>query len=208
MKRRQFLLGATALTLSGCVTSSLIDGIERRESQPYQEKISHFLVTPDCTKVVILGEKFHYVLTATSLLANVLTSPWHRRVSASFNYFSVTREGVVRGRYRLSLDAAATDEEKTAARAAGFKVSSSGEIYSEAYISGQRYAAGGFKIPADVQKLNQEYVIQVSEEQARGAKVLGYALTPVTVAADGVLMLLAIPLIPVAYLALRNARWN
>jgi hypothetical protein len=88
----------------------------------------------------------------------------------------------------------ATDEDEQLAQAYGFK-KSNGERTSQNFeLNGKRYSARGFTIPATGQtkKFNQPYSVCVREELPIGGKVALAVLTPVTVAADGVLALLTV----------------
>lgn len=206
MNRRLFLAGGL-LTLTGCVTSSLVDSVNRKEYRDEEERIQQFLISADSANLVILGEHYHYVMVVPAVLQQVMASPLRKQLEASFNHFTVAVDGKVSGRYRIQF-ISSNEAERREALAMGFKLQKNGEIVTEAWIRGQRYAVERKLENSNAKALNREYRIALRVEQPRGVKVLRYALTPVTLAADGVLMLAAIPLIPLAYLALKDQRWN
>ncbi|WP_156811389.1 hypothetical protein [Cupriavidus sp. USMAHM13] len=212
MDRRAFLVagGLAPLVLGGCVTSSLYQEIERPEYESYRETISQILVSRDGKAIVILGDKYHYIFDADSDLLAAISSDLHPRLKARFGRFDVDTEGKIRGSLYLGLDDAVSDEARSQAAALGFKAGGQGDKPSltRAYhLSGTRYSAAKFELPGEAKQLNQAYEVHVSAAKSIGAKKALVLLTPVTVAADGVLSLLSIPLIPVVIGLLGSRTW-
>ncbi|EHP41852.1 hypothetical protein OR16_18716 [Cupriavidus basilensis OR16] len=203
MHRRSFLAAGTLATLAlgGCATAALYDEIEKKEYGDYKEIISEILISQDGKSIVILGDKYHYIFDANADLLKAISSDIHPRLKARFRRFEVNREGNIAGNLDLMLDGAATEDERKQAGELGFKAASRNEnpSLSRAYrLAGKRYSAAKFAMPGQAKQLNQAYAIDVREEKPIGAKAALAVFTPVTVAADGVMYLLSIPLLPLA----------
>ena len=185
MERRAFVAGGLSslavLSTAGCLTPMLYGPAK------YDETALSFYVTEDGTKLVVVGEKHHYILDDISpSLKHILLSPLELRtaVVADLSKFSVNSENVVTGDYTLSLQDTATEAQRRNAIAAGFVVP---ELTLSGNLKGQRYSAEGFRLPAsDSQKFAHPYVVTVEEPRSTTAKVL---LTPLAVTADGILIL-------------------
>ena len=101
------------------------------------------------------------------------------------------------GGFTLSLPADASSEDQRLAQSYGFSKNASGPMTQSFLLSGKRYSAKGFTMPSALaKKFNQTYSVQIREEVPTGGKAALVLLTPLTVAADGVLTLLSIPLVP------------
>ena len=145
-----------------------------------------FLVTEDGSKLVVLGEQYHYIFADISpSLTQVLGSQLRTVVAADLSNFRVTRDNVVTGDHTLHLSEQASDEQRRSAVEAGFV--SPGPTLS-GHVNGVRYSAEGFPSPPVTQRFTRPYVVSITEEGEShvAAKIL---LTPLTVAADGVIAL-------------------
>lgn len=185
--RRQLLIAGAAgmaTSLSGCFTQRLF------EPKIYREKISSVLVSEDNKNLVIFTEQYHYIFDLPPELATVLKGELHSHVKASLFQFQVDAERHITGKYELLLPPDSPEHIKQVAIAAGFD--SSG-ISMNGELSGMRYDANGVHPPANLQ-LNQEYEVTISAEQTSGEKAAKALLTPITVTADGVVVLVTVPL--------------
>ena len=179
--RRRFLcagLVGMAGGLSGC-TEALYRRME------YKEEVSSVLFTEDMKKIVIIGKDYHYIFDAPEALVRSLRSNLHARMHASFYPFDVHTDQRITGKLSLLIDEDLSAEEVEEAIGLGFKprVESGYVLHME--LSGIRYDSGGIQATAPSQRLNRTYTITVSVDHT----AMGYAgralLTPVTVAADG-----------------------
>lgn len=186
MERKEFLKGAlsslTLVSVTGCFTPMLY------KARTYDETALAFLVTADGSRVVVLGQKYHYIFDEISpSLKQILLSPLELRavVVAYLANFSVSSDNVVTGDYALYLSSQASDEQRESAIDAGFATP---DVTLSGHLKGVRYSAEGFKFPstAQPQEFAHRYGANIGEERSRAAKIL---LTPVTVAADGALIL-------------------
>lgn len=197
--RRALLLlgGAAAIPMSmGCITAAVMSGGDR---ETYTESVDSVLVSADGKTLAILGKEYHYLFEAPETLKLLLQSDLRDVVQASFHTFSVDASQRISGTYFLNLGKNVTPEQKEKALAAGFKASPSGALGYNGSLSGTRYAANGVQATAASQKLRKTYTISISAEKSAGAKAATTAgkllLTPITLAADGVLIIAAIPLL-------------
>ncbi|WP_296225550.1 hypothetical protein [Ralstonia sp. UBA689] len=201
MKRRVFLAATVLplLALNACapVTKSLYSEISQKEYKSYTENVSQILVASNGSKIVVLGSEYHYIIDTPPRLVEVLDSPLHPKVQAKMGQFNVTPESDMTGNFTLLLPASANDEDQRLAQSFGFAKESSGRMTQSFKLSGKRYSAKGFVMPSALaKKFNQSYSVNIREELPTGGKAALVLLTPLTVAADGVLTLLAIPLVP------------
>jgi hypothetical protein len=195
MRRREVLKGALSsvalLSVTGCLTKKLY---ETHETQ-YDETALSFLLTEDGSKLVVLGKKYHYIFDDFSpSLTHLLASPLRTVVEAELFNFLVRRDNVVTGHYELYLSKQASDEQRRSAIDAGFVEP---ELTLSGHLKGVRYSAKGFPSPPETQRFNRPYVVSITEETESklATKIM---LTPITVAADGALILGGVALVLIA----------
>lgn len=172
-----------AVLLSGCMTRSLF------ENREYKENISSILMTSDGSKLVFVSDEFHYIFQTPQLLTDTFGAPFYRSVQANFNQFYVSRSDTVTGSFDLILPVSAPDGDRQAASAAGFVCKRIGErelCRATVEMKGKRYAASGTFPVGRNHLLNKSYLVYVSADEGAGAKAL---LTPLTVAADGAILI-------------------
>lgn len=209
MQRRKFItltsaaVAATStLLLGGCVTHDLHEASKRQEIDYYSETVKQVLITQDEKSIVIIGAKHHYIVDAPETLVQAIRSGFHKHLRARFGTFDVDHQANLSGSLVLMLGADATQQECEEADSLGFKVPEKPDADVQRRrgyrLEGKRYLAGDFQLPSQAKPLNQSYDVTVRETKSTGGKaVLAALLTPVTLAADGALILLGIPLIPV-----------
>ncbi len=191
------------LCLAGCttVTRSLTSEISKKEYKNYTETVSQILVSSDGKQIVVICPAYHYILDMPSKLGEIIDSPLHPKLSAQMQRFDVTPDAKLSGRFTLLLADDAGNDDKQLARSYGFLPEYGGmrSLQLEVKVSGKRYSAGGFTMPSALAKdLNQSYSVNIREELPTGGKAALVLLTPLTVAADGVLTVLAVPLVVLA----------
>jgi hypothetical protein len=207
MNRRKFLTAAAAapLILSACttVTDSLNESIAEHGYRIYKETVSSVLISADGRKLVFFGPEYHYIFDAPEHFAELMDSPLHAKMRAKFNQFDVGEDGGVSGYITIYLDAVLADE-MDAAKQLGFSTTYKGtQMHRDIELNGKRYSAKGFDASKVDQKLLvKTYEVSVREKNTFNAAKALYVLTPITVAADGVLTLLTVPLFPVLFLVI------
>jgi hypothetical protein len=173
------------LSVAGCVTKKLYETLETHDTQ-YDETALSFLVTEDGSNLVVLGEKYHYIFDHIApSLTHVLGSPLRTVVAADLTNFRVRRDNAVTGDYTLQLLEQASAEERNRAIEAGFVAP---ELTLSGHLKGVRYSAEGFPSPPETQRFARPYVVSITEdaESKLAAKIV---LTPLAVAADGLIVL-------------------
>ncbi|VWC46427.1 5-formyltetrahydrofolate cyclo-ligase [Burkholderia lata] len=201
--RRRLLaagVAASGLALSGCFTPALYEN----HDETYVEHVSAFMITKDGKKLVVLGERYHYIFDLPDKLRPVLTASYRKSLHTSFGSFRVDGSDVT-GQYRTVLSKDAPDDERQAATADGFRTSRT-QIALDGNVVGKRYSTEGFSLKPDstAQSFNERYTVAIDEAPSAFAKGLRILATPVTVAADGVLVLGGILLLPVALFSLKD----
>ncbi|MBD3618633.1 MAG: hypothetical protein HUJ28_04105 [Chromatiales bacterium] len=189
--RRRFLcagLVGMAGGLSGCTAE-----LYRRKE--YKEEVSSVLFTEDMKKIVVIGRGYHYIFDAPEALVHSLRSNLHAKMHARFYPFDVHADQRITGKLSLLIDVELSAEEVEQAMSLGFKprVESGYVLHME--LSGIRYDSGGIQATAPSQRLNKTYTVSVSVDHTAMGYAKRAALTPVTVAADGVLMVVGFVLL-------------
>ncbi|PLP99292.1 hypothetical protein [Cupriavidus pauculus] len=184
---------------SGCVTHKLVsDATSLERKGKYEEVIDQVMMTADGTKLVVIAPKHHCIFDVKPQFAELLHSPLHQKLTAHLSTFRVEPGGVVSGAIGLTLSDL-DDAEYASARAFGLYGSRT-NMRGSYDLRGERYSAGGFRMPGSMKPLNRSYEVTV-EECSRRAKPAMVLLTPLTEAVDGVLVLAAIPLVPILILS-------
>lgn len=196
MNRRLFLCASALplVSLSGCATKALYSKISKEEYKNYKEPVSQILVSSDGKKIVVLGETYHYVFDTPPRLIEVLDSPLHPKLSAVMQQFDVTPNADIKGSFFLMTPKDADTEDLQLAQSYGFEQRAGERASLRFELHGKRYNAKGFVMPAagQVKQFNQPYSVSVREELPIGGKAALALLTPVTIAADGAIVLLGV----------------
>lgn len=194
MKRRAFLTTASLVAcvgFSGCTSMLFKDG-------EYRETIDRFLVTDDGKKLVVLGKQYHYILDMPAHLDAVLAAPYRKSVTASLYHF-VAEGDKIHGEFGLHIRGARkrmTADDYQRALADGFTEHYT-DLVLEGSVSGTRYTTEGFKLGQGSSAFNEPHEIDVTDVITPAGTAVRLLVTPVTLAADGVLMIGAIVLSPV-----------
>lgn len=192
MRRRNIAglaLGLPLASMSGCVTMRM------HEEPVYAEHLQGVLISADRKSLVVVGEKYHYVFTAPPQVVAALEEQLQPGIEAAgFQGFTVSPDNKIQGKLVLQTRRDASSTQVRLARQAGFE-ERGGRWVVEAPMTGERFTPRpGAALP--LQKLGQAYVVRVTETSSGATKVLKAAATPVTVAADGVLIIGAVVLLP------------
>ncbi|WP_321788125.1 hypothetical protein [Burkholderia pyrrocinia] len=198
--RRRLLaagVAASSLALSGCFTPKLY------KDDAYSENVSGFMITEDGKKLVVLGTRYHYIFDLPAQLRPVLLSGYRKSLRTTFAGFHASG-GSVTGHYRIVLPKDASDDDRRAAAADGFTAEQAGLVL-EGDIDGKRYSTEGFaeKGNGATQPFNRPYSVYIRESPSVVGMGLRILATPITVAADGVLVLGGIVLVPFAAIAIQ-----
>ncbi|KER72701.1 MULTISPECIES: hypothetical protein [Burkholderia] len=201
--RRRLLaagVAASSLALSGCFTRALYEN----HDEPYVEHVSAFMITKDGKKLVVLGERYHYIFDLPDKLRPVLAASYRKSLHTSFISFRADGSDVT-GQYDTVLSKDAPDDERQAATADGFR-NWRDRLELDGNVVGKRYSTEGFTLKPDgtAQPFNERYTVGIDEAPSAFAKGLRILATPVTVAADGVLVLGGVLLLPVAYFSFKD----
>lgn len=176
------------LTTAGCFTQKLIESAFY--TGKYQEVVTSFLITEDKSKLVLLGEKYHYIFDADVSMVKILNSSCLPLISVYFTDLRVKKDNRITGNFTLTLASSATDEQKKSAMDVGFAYDGE-KLFMEmsGKLDGIRYSATGFAGVPLSYRTNGPYYLDIVEETAElniAGKIL---LTPIAVLADGVLVL-------------------
>ncbi|MCD9227685.1 hypothetical protein LPV64_02325, partial [Ralstonia pseudosolanacearum] len=193
MKRRTLLTTGAFLAsanLMGCTAMLFEDG-------RYKETVDRFLVSENGKKLVVLGKQYHYILDMPEHLQAVLSAPYRKRVTASL-YDFVAEGDKITGKFNLQVHDARTRmtaEDRQRALADGF-TEHYGVLALQGSVSGTRYRTDGFKQEQVPSAFNEPYEINVTDAITPAGKAVRLLATPVTLTADGALVIGAVVLFP------------
>ena len=193
MKRRTFITTSLLVAcagFSGCTEMLFKDG-------EYRETIDRFLVTEDGKKLVVLGKQYHYILDMPAHLDVVLAAPYRKWVTASL-YGFVAKGDKITGDFDLHIRDARkrmTADDYQRALADGF-TERDAQLVLRGSVSGTRYTTDGFKLDQNSSTFNKPYEISVTDAITPAGTAVRLLATPVTLAADGVLVIGAVVLSP------------
>ncbi|AKM41159.1 hypothetical protein NL30_15345 [Burkholderia contaminans] len=193
MKRRTLLTAGAVIVaagLTGCTAMLFEDG-------QYEETVDRFLVSEDGKKFVVLGTKYHYILDMPEHLGAVLASPYRKSINASL-YGFVAQGSKISGKFSLRLHRSdMTEEDWDRALEDGFTKLGSVDLEMKGALAGSRYLADGFAQGKTWSSFTHSYKIQVTDRITSAGKAARVLATPVTLAADGVMMIGAVVLSPI-----------
>ena len=192
--RRAFLIWSALLSLgmTGCATHELNEKI--RNDASYTEEITSVLMSEDGTKLIFIGDDYHYIFDAPVGLSHSLGSSFRKSLFAKFKEFRVDKNDHIIGKITISLDASASQEDKEEAIELGYDKRSVSPAL-ELSLQGKRYKSGGVATDRVEYKLNYTYEITVLEERSSSGKAALTALTPITKLADGLIVIVGVPLV-------------
>jgi len=208
-KRRKLILaaGVAAIPLSsGCLTASVWGTSGASKTTSYQETVSSVLMSADGKTLAVIGKDYHYLFAATEPIKAILTPTLGEVVDVRLLGFAVDGDQKITGNYVLSIKPGSSDAVREQALAVGFKaVGKEGGLRLEGQMTGTRYRSNGIQPGAASQQLRKTYSVTVSEPASAvsqvGSGVAKVLVTPITLVADGVLILFAVPLLLVAGVA-------
>ena len=181
-----------SLGMTGCLTHALREKI--RNDASYTEEVTSVLMSEDGKKLVFIGDDYHYIFDAPVRLSHSLRSSFRKSLFAKFKGFRVDKNDHIIGNITISLDESASEEDKEKAIRLGYDKQSVGPAL-ELSLQGKRYKSGGVTTDRVGYKLNYTYKITVLEERSSLEKSALTALTPITVLADGVLVITGVSLV-------------
>jgi hypothetical protein len=197
MKNVFLLSGALAFCVLGgaCVTMSN----QKRINHQYNnttDQVSTFLISQDQKTLIVIGQTHHYFLNLTPTIKAVLQHPARRVMKADFRTLNLARNQTLTGKYHLTIHpsdfVALPIIQQQALQQLGFKPVSGhpqAPYKMLGALSGQRYTAGHFKLPQQIQTFNTPYTIQVQYDYDPLSKTADKVLsTPLAVTADGVMI--------------------
>lgn len=236
MNRRTILVSAlSACLVSACGIAIPSDPATPKVRPTHSEDVSSIFVTTDNKKIIFVGRQYTYIFPAPPELIAAFNAPFHSQLRAHLGF--VVSGSTIWGDVDLELPDSASEDQKHAAEAAGFRLTlppsyydrphpkssgiadsdlstlppvrpNTGKAASNAtqdvepkpseYIFNRRVNMMGQRFGATdmtgvvVQSLNQTYYVTVTEADTGPVEP-----SPVRGGAGGLLLLAAIPLLPV-----------
>lgn len=174
------LLLLVILVLSGCLTATL-----DREFKYTKERISGFYISSDEQTLAVIGDNYHYLFPLQASIKQVLNWDERAKVKANFSQFILLRNSKVAGTYTLRVNKNDIDEpNQTSLKAIGF-TDENADLVLNGKMEGIYYSSNNV---VKAQSFSHYHEITLAQE-SRVPLPVKIALTPITVAADGVLLL-------------------
>ncbi len=177
------------LSLSGCVTNAMFE----QKNMHTTEKIKSFLITPDRNTLVVAGEEHHFIFPLAEPLRSLLLWPGRAKLKPTFHAFSVDEKQRIEGSFTLYANASQlTANEKQFLLKQGFTAPNNpaGDYsYWVPSLKGTRYLAGDVKVPQTAY-FGQPYTLEIEEPEGAVNTLAKIAVTPLTLAVDGVNVIL------------------
>jgi len=162
--------------------------------QEYREYISHLAITEDGKNIIFFGENFHYIFESDSVLIQTINSPLIEHVSTpSIGDFVVSHTGTTTGVVSLQIYQNAPISIQDQAGSLGY-VKSGDLMRYRIKLVGQRYGNDGLDIQQK-QKTREAYRVRVYEEPSGGRKAARTVLSPLVVTAQGVIVMVGVPVL-------------
>lgn len=184
------LLLISSLLFTSCATKKVWSPVS------YKEVLGSPLITEDGKKLVLVGKKYHYIFDLDSELKDILLSKRNERLTTYFDTFKVDENNKVVGGYALyyPINQPQMDQDINWLKQMGFTWSGVGspleekkEYCKDFKLVGMRYL---LKDPKTVgTPSNTKYCLMVEEPDYQFSTSERLFMTPVSVAADGVLIL-------------------
>jgi len=179
---RAVTAGLFALLLSACAST-----------KHYTETFSTLSMSSDASMFVVLGDQYHYIFDADSIMASSFRADFRHHLAAEMiRPFSVGAGGKTVGYVRLQLTPEATSQDKVQARKLGFGETKDGLIYYTAFMVGKRYVPRKDVPLPSATALSRRYQVEVMDSQSSADAMR--LLSPIYLAA-GVGMVVATPAI-------------
>lgn len=177
---RYLLVAVLSFASFGCATQAL-----HSSKNVSTEKIKSFLITQDKATLVVAGEEHHFIFPLNEPLKSVLQWRGRAKLTPTFGEFTVNAGQSVSGNYTLQADLGQlTVDEQQFLTQHGFSQQGNTLAYS-ASIQGTCYLAGSVRVPQTA-FFRQPYELTVIAPDGVADTAAKIALTPLTLAADGV----------------------
>jgi len=203
--RRVFLILAALLSLgmAGCVVTPALKKMIKKDTS-YAEEFTSVLISKNEKKMVFIGDRYHYIFNAPVVLSSSLQSSLRKSLYFFIEDFWVDKNNYTFGKITIVLSKSASQDDKEEAIELGYNERTAGPPALVILLKGKRYRSGGVATDGVEYKLNYSNVTVVLEPRSSLNKAALTALTPITVLADGVIVIVVVPLAVVTVILLRG----
>lgn len=177
--------------LPGCITSIL------HADHKYEETVSSVLIASDGKSLALLGDKYHYILDTPEELTSTLNSPLRKKLEAHIGTVKIDKHNNIDAWLSLNEGEHFTAADRDAALQLGFEPDYEKKLKLSYDLTGKRYRAGKFQPPSNLLQLDKTYSVEIVAEQLTTETLVRAPLTPITVAADGAVLMGTVMLLPV-----------
>ena len=173
------------MLLSSCATHSLWNSSNR-----YSERVKGFLITESGDKMVVIGDKYHYVFPVNTELKNIMKSKNRKLIKPRFTNFKVDKNNKITGKFHLHFYATFEDDSEWLEEL-GFSIRRVTNQGNTSYVyrgtlNGKRYNAN--KKINTRESFRRSYRLSIAEPEGGADTIKKILATPVTLTVDGLLL--------------------
>jgi len=174
------------ILLSSCATHSLWNSSNR-----YSERVKGFLITKSGDKMVVIGDKYHYVFPVNLELKNIMISKKRKLIKPRFTNFKVDENNKISGNFHLHFYAKFEDDSEWL-EDLGFSIRRVTKHGNTSYVyrgklDGKRYKAD--KKVNIKESFRRSYRLSIAEPEGGAETIKKVLATPVTLTVDGLLLI-------------------
>lgn len=184
---RSLLFALLAASQTGCLTAQLLG------DRYYSERIRAYLVSEDRAFSVALGEQYTYVFELDDTIKATLASQHRDQAEIRIPTLAVEPDGSATASYTILLTNP-SPAVRTAALRAGYKADGTTRLFKSGGLRGTRYRTFDLPPNATAEVLRSPLLVPVAEVRPDGQRVVAAAVSPLTMTADGGLLLFGAPL--------------
>jgi len=173
-----------------------LEGLHRYRS--YEEEVSSFMISKDSLNLVVITSSYHYIFEIPEKLALVTESDVRPKLTQGYSEFSVDDLDRMSGTITLYFVPRSTEEEKQGKKFGLYRVGSRPRLERSYRLVGKRYRASDIQLTAE-QQLNNSFRIKIREPNPKfkesGRNSSRAQMSPIEQAANGLLLLVGLPLL-------------
>lgn len=183
-----------------CMTMEMWDKTNYDKRELVEETATYFM-SENTRLMVILGEKQHYVLNTPHQLKKIMKTPFAKKIKINFGKVNAfTHNNTATGQMKISINNQnLSPAEIKQLEDWNFYTTAKDDVHHAYYFyRGDYYDKGNFELPFHLQDQENKTQLKVILQTKKNEVVKKTLLTPVTLVADGVLVVVGIPLFLIA----------
>lgn len=191
-----------SLSVTGCITAKVLN---EDQLGGYEDHFHQVYTAADGTTLLVLGEKYDYLLTLSKDLKQGLDAAKGHDVRIYVNSFDLFPDNSLKGSVELSIFPRNNDDFDWA-KTQGYK--KTGKILARKFNVSATRVTRNSTLKAPATELKSQYSIRIKNKPSRLIHAAKLAVSPITLAADGTLLVLGSPFFLAEFIILANTDWS